>query len=403
MPLQRTLLRAMLWTLAAAAGVGVLMIFIPGREITGRLFATGIITAVSIAVAMPIAKLLDTELLRVAGLAGLGVIVSTFVTALLAVWIGLLKSSLEEKLGLTAFAMGVCGIAGSGMIALRCIPGGKLSGYTGLGCALAAFLLLFAAIWSNALGLSSWNDELAESAGHLVPLGLLAIACLFGIGDGRPAWRILCGLGVLAAVVAFQMGMVGVWIKPGGDPTWFAQCIILAATIAHANLVHRIPLPAGQRWLTLGAIGAMIATAAAVTAINITTRGFDTPPGDLLSRIAAACGIVTGCATLSLIVLHRFNKRAAPMASAALSSFTSLHLTCPRCHEKQNAPLGTSGCTGCGLLLTVRISEPRCPACNYAVLDLKSDTCPECGGKLFPRGVAIPALDPTDPLSAPNA
>jgi len=383
----------MLWTLALAAGAGVLMIFVPGREVTRRLFGTGILTAVAIALAMPVVKLLDIERLRRAGLFGMGVIVASYSLVLMGTWIGLLDSALEWRLWATGSTLALAGLIGGAMIALTSLHAGRIAGITGLAAAAVCLVLVSLTIWSQLIGLGSHSGELMESAFCIFPMSALAVACLVaGPSESlaRTAPRVL---GLIAAVAAMAMGLYGTWVSHG-EATWFVQCIIIAAVAGHANLVLRVPLPDNQRWVSRGAAAGMIATGVMVSWINAVTMGFSlNGADDLIERVAAACGIVTGCATLALVVLHRFNRRAGPVSSGPAAAFETVLLACPRCKERQNAPVGTSGCRGCGLLLTVRLAEPRCPACDYITLDLRGGRCPECGAALAPRGVALPDPD----------
>lgn len=344
---------------------------------------------------MPVARLLDIERARAGALCGLGVIVSAFSVGLLGVWIGLLYPALDWRVGLSALALAFCGTVASVMVTLLASAAGRVSGMVGLAASVASFVLLLGSIWASTIGIGAYDNEMGETVLHLAPLAALACACLVGIREKFSLWTLARILGGVCITAAFVMGMFAVWIAPGGDPTWYAECIIIAVVVAHANLIIRVPLPAKQRWFAWGTIGSMVATAACASYLNFITRGFDQYfSDDLLPRVAAALGIITGCATLAMIVLNRINRRAGPGHSAPLSQFTSVLLACPRCGRKQHAPVGRSGCTGCGLLLTLGVAEPRCPACEYVTLDLKTDTCPECGARLFPKGVAIPAGDP---------
>ena len=55
---------------------------------------------------------------------------------------------------------------------------------------------------------------------------------------------------------------------------------------------------------------------------------------------------------------------------------------------KQLVPVGGGRCTGCNLVIHVRIEEPRCAACGYSLLMLKADKCPECGAPVEISGAA---------------
>lgn len=98
---------------------------------------------------------------------------------------------------------------------------------------------------------------------------------------------------------------------------------------------------------------------------------------DLMSRIAAAAGIVTACGTLALCVLFRMNRKVdfEPIST----DLAEISVVCPRCGKKQAILLEDSVCVGCKLRISIRIEDPRCPQCDYLLYGLESDRCPECG------------------------
>jgi len=391
MPLQKQLLRAMLYALALSAAAGVLIIFVPGKEISWRVFGTGMLTSVTIAFAIPAARLMDHPARRVAGLWAMGVIVATYCTALLGVWAGLFGSSLDDELGFTAFALGVCGIAST--CALAALPGAatRIAALTGLACTAAIFCLIMFGIWCRLFVSTSTIDENAYmTAGALLGTGLLACLCLIGAGTDRAYWRYA---GVLAAAAAFAMACYGIWIARSDQGELPVQFIIIAAAAAHANVILRISLPSKQRWLSLATIGAGLATALGATYLNWATAGYASgwETNELAGRVFAAAGIATGCGSLAIVILSRYNKRATPLEAAAISTIAAVSLRCPHCQLQQSAPVGSSGCVGCGLILAIKVSEPRCTTCGYNTLNLRGETCPECGAALWPRGKVIPA------------
>jgi len=79
-----------------------------------------------------------------------------------------------------------------------------------------------------------------------------------------------------------------------------------------------------------------------------------------------------------VVILHRLNRRPAGV-SAAVSEIAVVQIVCPHCARKQAVPVGDSACAGCGLLFSLKVSEPRCVQCEYPLLDLRGDVCPECG------------------------
>jgi ssDNA-binding Zn-finger/Zn-ribbon topoisomerase 1 len=116
------------------------------------------------------------------------------------------------------------------------------------------------------------------------------------------------------------------------------------------------------------------------------------PNDEMLWRIAAATGICAGCGTVAVAILTAFNRRMMPVAGAGVDA-KEIAVVCPVCHKKQNVAIaegiGESACAGCGMIISVRLRPPRCPACNYILLMIHSDRCPECGTAI---AGALPAV-----------
>ena len=70
-----------------------------------------------------------------------------------------------------------------------------------------------------------------------------------------------------------------------------------------------------------------------------------------------------------------------------------MEMVCPVCRKKQTVPIndgvGELSCPGCGLIVSVRLRAPRCPSCDYMLLMLHSDRCPECGA---PISAPVPSV-----------
>jgi hypothetical protein len=90
------------------------------------------------------------------------------------------------------------------------------------------------------------------------------------------------------------------------------------------------------------------------------------------------------------------NRRGAIEPSTA--ALLQVALTCPICDTKQSVPVGSSECIRCGLKMKIQLDEPRCPECDYLLLRLASDNCPECGAL-----VRKPDPGSDDDQPAPNA
>lgn len=138
----------------------------------------------------------------------------------------------------------------------------------------------------------------------------------------------------------------------------------------------------GQRWVRWVTIGAAVVTALLLDVLVVGRDRWDDV--DQLASVAGATGIIAGCGSLALLVLARLNRNIE--RAPVISEIRELTLVCPSCKRKQVVALArdandtsANSCTNCGLRFHVRVEEPRCPKCDYVLLMLRSDRCPECG------------------------
>ena len=224
------------------------------------------------------------------------------------------------------------------------------------------------------------------TAGVLCAGVLPVSASLFGtVASGRH-WRFLGALSGMAGVV---LGISGIWLALGGKPTMVIHCFILAAVVGGANVLDRLTLGIA-RWLRLGTIAMLVITGVLGMFVNhIGADGFYNHMDNMLVRSFTASAIVMCCGLLAIAVLMAFNRRFVVTEARSISAISAMTVHCPRCNTKQIAALGESNCTGCKLIFLLRLAEPHCRKCNYLLLDLKSDRCPECGELI--TTVAAPA------------
>ena len=384
MTLQRRLLHAMLGLLGLAALAGVSTVFLSGSDFVGRLTGTLVIAAFAMGFAIPASRRLDRQESRAVGVCALGLVVVGFTLGVVAIWGSLLAPAVDEQLAITALMYLPCAAAATVFLELRRSPAGRLAGTVGLLCTAVAFSLWALAIWGR------WASGGSGLWGDLAGTGAVAGACalafgatLFGTGS-RHAWR---WIGVGAAAVGAAIALYGIWFSSSKDPTWVLQPFIVAAAVGVANLLLRVPLQGGQRWLLLATTAAVLATAVVASVVNIETRGFDRSPSDSLAmRMLAAGAIVSACGVLAVTLLVAFGRRMLTTSSRELSAITHIAVTCPRCGVRQQAALGESNSSGCGLVFLLRVAEPRCPRCDHLLFDLKSEACPECGTRVRGAG-----------------
>jgi hypothetical protein len=191
--------------------------------------------------------------------------------------------------------------------------------------------------------------------------------------------------------MAFMMAAIGILAEVQSGGQVFACVLTVAALIAHANLATRTPIKPGQRWLLYGTLGATAVTGVLIDLIVIGVFPEYDAAANFLTRAAGATGILSGCGTLALGVVALLNlksRRPPPRVSTELRSIT---LDCPACGHKQTLAIGEASCANCRLIIHTRLEEPRCPQCDYSLLMLRSDRCPECGTPVPATVAAAPA------------
>jgi hypothetical protein len=301
----------------------------------------------------------------------------------------------EDELALTLLLSSVAALLLMGLLKLRHDPNGRVAGGPGIIVILAAFLASMVATWlpdflrtmSGPSGpayspYSNYDYSLTEhlwlTAAAIALFGGLPILCLIGYGVGTPRhWR---WIGIFAGIVAGAMWLIEIWAGMDSDPGFvcFSVLTTTASVVAYAILVLLFPLTPPQNWVRQGAILAAIVTVAIIDSMVVSEKLFHISLWDtLIGRLQGAAGIVTGCATIALLVLGRLN-RGVDYEPMTLDAAT-VDLHCPRCKRKQSIPVGNAACAACGLRISIRVEEPRCPKCGYLLFQLTGDRCPECG------------------------
>lgn len=380
MPLQRRLLYAMLALLGLAALAGVSTIFLPSKEFLARVAFTLLFAAIAIAIAMPASKMLERQERRSGGLYVMTAVVIGFCLSLAGVWGNYFFPNMAEPFGLTTFAYVCAAVAAGVILAIGRAPSGRQVKWVGLTLTCVCFAISIALIWDHRVGWGLPNAKLGETLGVLSGMAVPMGAALFGTrGDGK-WWR---WIGVAASIGVIAMGLYSTWVQRGDDPSWFVVVIIVACAAAGANVLLRLPLRAGQRWLAWATTGCLVLTAIAAMFVSMTTRGFEQANADDLGvRMFSAGSIVTTCGVLAMAVLMGFNRRMLVTEAKSLEEIRTIALACPRCAKKQEATVGESRCEGCGLIFLFKFAEPRCVKCDYSLLDIKGGVCPECGEKI---------------------
>jgi hypothetical protein len=404
MPLRKLLLRVLLVSLALAAVFGAGGVLLAEFDAIWRIAWTAFWTAISAGIMLLASLAVDRPAARLAGLAALALVTAEYLVILGVMWEvppDFAGVDWEDLLISLAWIIPLCGIPA--VVCLRMTQSGvtRVAGWVGVVLASAAFGLLLAAAFGEAMSSSwyLWESDLFEIAGGLGMLGPLAVLSLVGAGRGdRLYWR---WIGVACATAAFFAWTWGVIydIREGGEP--FVAMVAVACVVAHAAVLVHIPLAGAARWLTWATIasGALTGGAVATAALLIwgEVSDDDDPVVELLVRLASAGAVLAGCGTLAVLVLSRLTRKVSIPAQAVVN-LTEATVLCPVCHRKQAIKLGAGSagsarCGGCGLIVRVRFEEPHCPTCDYSLLMFTGDRCPECG---TPVGSVPAAGEQTD-------
>ena len=387
--MQPQLVRAMLAALALAAGAGVLAIFLPGADLLLRICGTGVMTAVAIALAMRETLHMERQAASRATLLPLAGVVAGYICAVLGIWVTLVSTSVGWSLTLSAIVFVFSGSLLGAVVRQMALPVWAWAARFAAAVTCVATAEFLIGAWGPMYGSSEIAFKSATSGGIVLLAGITASACLVGLGVDRWHWRLI---GYAGAVIAGVLALCSLWVEDTIGLRPMIECSIIAVCIAHANLTLRIVLAANRRWLIRAAVGASTLAGLCLSIINLSIgfEDFAMTGLGLFGQCAVAAMIVGGCSTMAALVVQRATgRRQLNPVAAEPSTYKTVLLECPRCQTLQRAPVGTSGCTGCGLLLHVRISTPVCQACNYSTLDLKSPTCPECGASLNQPGALL--------------
>ena len=377
--LRRLVLKGLLLSLALAAVAGVVAVLVTNRVIF-RVMGTGFLTAGAALLLLPCSVMVDRAKWRSAGLLGMAAVVVEFILVLLLIWEAhdLLRGgwSLQVSLWVTVGVVGGASVAAMIFLAAMQRKDTRVAGNVGLALSGLFFLISMIAAWQPT-GL--WEDEWWATAATVASLGPLVVVALVAFGRGdRHHWR---WVGVGASAVAAVLLLVEFW----GTSIWkneeeiISIFVAVALYVAYANLVVRVPLTSGQRWLRIGSL-----ITGAATAVTVEMVIFDLA-GEFLTRLAAASAILTACGGMALAVLARLNRRVDFESPAR--DLAQITIFCPRCRKKQSIALGGAACKACGLRIDVQAEEPTCAKCGYLLYKLTTDVCPECGTPIRILGV----------------
>jgi len=392
MTLQRRLLVLMLISLGIAALTGVLAMLGGSSEILGRLALCGLWFAIGLAVAIPASRWLRKESTQRAATVSLSLIALTVLIAFVATWIEVLGggSRLTGRLAGTALLTGLAGQAAAIFLAFARFPAVRLSMRVSLALLIAGSIPMLCMIWDLIPG---WQYESRFVGAAFMMWGSMipVTCCLAGFPERGLPWR---WIGVLAIAVGLPTAIHEMW-NDSEVLLWFIfQCSIVASTVSIAVVAQFPKLPGLWARLRLGTIAAAVMAAACFTWLNFGTQFWarnGNRSGDefIEARLGGVFAILAVAGTAALYLIDRLNRKPTGVVVKDLRGISGISVVCPRCDRAQHAPVGSSRCVGCGVVLTLTVSEPRCPRCEYALLDMLGDKCPECGIELPEKGTPM--------------
>jgi hypothetical protein len=358
MNLRRVLLRVMLISLAVAAVVGAASVLIlPAGEVW-RIFGTGILTAAGCGILLPVSLLTDKPKSRAAGLLGMGIILLEYLLGLSLIWASAadMGDALLEQLAFVTLFLPVVGVPAVVLMRIAGTEVGRWAGRVGVGLMGAEFILLMLAVRMDVV--RSSDDRGAATAGVCAIFFPLLIMSLAGLGAAPGAlWR---WPAILGSCAALGVSLVGIWQKVEDHPGAFALLVSIPTVLAYFNVAMLCPLKSGQIWARWVAILSVAATALCVDLGVWFNAGGD---AELFGRLAAATGIIAGCATLALAIFAALNRKIERPA-ITVKEVTAVDLVCPMCGKRQMIATGGASCVGCGLRIVIQVEQAQCAKCG---------------------------------------
>lgn len=392
MPTTKTWLKVMLWAIGLGAGVGVLAVLLGAHDVVYRAMGSCFLVAGVALLMMLVSRLVDHESTRASGLLGMWLVLAIGFIALGLIWdvdrlidslLGVQRSRFGYVMWSTMGWLFLTGLPAMLFLRMRGTDHARKAAWFGLVLAGIVFTLLmldhlyFLFFWQGTAAWWGYDPQMMQTGLWLGAMGILAVACLSnGVHLMKKPWR---WIGIAAAAGAAGMAIYGIWT---GISTDLGEKIVFtlittAIVTAHANMMLLCPLKPQHRWLRIATIALAIATGILITLLfyyDIYDYYLDSLP----ERVTAALLILTFSCTLAMVILARMHR---PIdISKSTKAIDRINLICPLCRTKQALPTGeNAACVSCGLLMHIKITEPRCPQCDYLLYHLQSTSCPECG------------------------
>jgi len=228
-----------------------------------------------------------------------------------------------------------------------------------------------------------YEEELLATSGLLTGYSLLGLVASLAIARGRSrvlAWTAVVALGLSLA------GWLGlVWFEPWlrGDAIEICAKLGGTTTIVGLLALHSVLLSFPRLTRTIGRVTRVGTVAAAMGGGALALAlmwEIDLFQEESVARLMGALLIPAALGTIAVPVLWRIEHVTAKEGEEhTLGRSVPVRVRCPRCAMEQELAANRKGrCAGCGLEMTLRLSEPRCQ-CGYLLYGLPEPICPECG------------------------
>lgn len=178
---------------------------------------------------------------------------------------------------------------------------------------------------------------------------MTSLAC--AAAHEKKQYPLLAVSGLAMGIVGFLLFIPSIWAE------WFESNTVIKAmgitgllsfSFAQACVLSLATLQRHQRWLFYAAVVSILGLAAIISGLII----FE-PHGDWIVRVVGVVGILDGCFSLCVPILHRLGgKQAAPTMAEV---YEQVELVCPRCGQRGIYSLGRIECRQCSLAITVQV------------------------------------------------
>lgn len=205
--------------------------------------------------------------------------------------------------------------------------------------------------------------------------GAAILALASAIPWEKRRWPPIGLLGLIAVGVALVMILLLIWTRFWRIDLFvhsLGTACVFAVALPHVGLLSLARLNRAYEWIRYGTVVVVALLAAQIIGII-----WAQPHGDDMFRIMGVLAILDACGTIATPVLHRVS--AIRTHEVVRTADLTVALTCPRCGGAQTLAVGRSKCNKCGLRFRIEIEEEHCVKCGYALNQLTSAVCPECG------------------------